>query len=78
MEKVSRLSDKRGMMLIPIDSENGYLVDEHVLRLYTVSGNDIMSLGDGTPGSHHVFLKYLVRDYINLYRKLEKLDQLTI
>jgi hypothetical protein len=76
MKKVSRLTDKRDKIRVPIDDENGYLVHEHVLRLYASTDKSIQSLGNGTTGSHHIFLKHLVRDYVRIYRKLEKLGEL--
>lgn len=70
---VSKLSDRKGKLLIPIDKNNGYLVAEHTLRMYASESNSVISLGDGTAGSHNDFLKALVLDYVSIYRKLEKL-----
>lgn len=63
-------------MLVPTDDKNGYLVDEHVLRMYASSNGKVMSLGDGTPGSHNDFIKFVVKDYIRIYRELERLGEL--
>jgi hypothetical protein len=76
MKKVSRLTDKRDKIRVPIDDENCYLVHEHILRLYSSTDKQIKSLGNGTTGSHHIFLKHLVRDYVRIYKKLEALGEL--
>lgn len=76
MSEVINLSSSKSKMLIPIDSDNGYLVHEHVLRLYASPDQNIQSLGDGTAGSHNIFLKHLVRDYIRIYKHLESLGEL--
>jgi len=78
LNKVSLLADRKGKLLVQIDDENGYLVDEDVLRLFASTEDSVMSFGDGTPGSHNEFIKHLVRDYANIYRKLESLGELKI
>jgi hypothetical protein len=75
MNKVSLLTDKKDKILVPIDDENGYLVEEHMLRFYASSDKRMRSLGNGTTGSHNVFLKHLVLDYVRIYRKLEEFSE---
>jgi hypothetical protein len=76
MNKVSLLTDKKDKILVPIDDKNGYLVHENVLRFYAANDKRSRSLGDGTTGSHNIFLKHLVRDYVRIYRKLEEFGEL--
>ena len=73
IEKVSMLADRRKKILIPIDGNNGYLIDEAVLRMYASPDQAINSLEGEDVGS---FMRHLVRDYIHLYRKLEALGEL--
>ena len=76
MNKVSLLTDKKDKILVPIDDKNGYLVEEHILRFYASSDKRMRSFGDGTTGSHNIFLKHLVRDYVRIYKKLELLGEI--
>lgn len=65
------IGDITNKLIIPIDEENGYEIDEAILRLYATPLGTVHSLGDGTPGSHNRFIKALILDYINLYHERE-------
>lgn len=65
------IGDITNKLIVPIDDENAYEVDEAQLRLYASPLTSINTLGDGTPGSHNRFIKALILDYINLYQERE-------